>query len=111
MWRAITLDFRIRSEWDVVMPITADRPDQTRRSSDLSKHSAEVFAAAEDHPVTITRRDGEALVLMSQREAEGRAPSRICRTVNYRSHRRKWNAHRTHDENLSLDARLVHGGS
>ncbi|PQM73990.1 type II toxin-antitoxin system Phd/YefM family antitoxin [Corynebacterium sp. J010B-136] len=55
------------------MPITADRPDQTRRSSDLSKHSAEVFAAAEDHPVTITRRDGEALVLMSQREAEGRA--------------------------------------
>lgn len=45
----------------------------TRRSSDLSKHSAEVFAEAEDHPVTVTRRDGEALVLMSQREAEGRA--------------------------------------
>ena len=86
MWRAITLDFRIRSEWDVVMPITADRPDRTRRSSDLSKHSAEGFAAAEDHPVTITRRDGEALVSMSQREAEGRASSRICCTVNYRSH-------------------------
>lgn len=46
---------------------------RTRRSSDLSKHSAEVFAEAEDHPVTVTRRDGEALVLMSQREAEGRA--------------------------------------
>lgn len=45
----------------------------TRRSSDLSKRSAEVFAEAEDHPVTVTRRDGEALVLMSQREAEGRA--------------------------------------
>ncbi|NKY84286.1 prevent-host-death protein [Nocardia veterana] len=45
----------------------------TRRSSDLSKHSAEVFAEAEDHPVTVTRRDGENLVLMSQREAEGRA--------------------------------------
>lgn len=44
----------------------------TRRSSDLSKHSAEVFAEAEDHPVTVTRRDGEALVLMSQREAVGR---------------------------------------
>ena len=44
----------------------------TRRSSDLSKHSAEVFAEAEDHPVTVTRRDGETLVLMSQREAEGR---------------------------------------
>ncbi|RKQ94597.1 antitoxin Phd_YefM of type II toxin-antitoxin system [Mycolicibacterium mucogenicum 261Sha1.1M5] len=46
---------------------------RTRRSSDLSKHSAEVFAEAEDHPVTVTRRDGEVLVLMSQREAEGRA--------------------------------------
>lgn len=44
----------------------------TRRSSDLSKHSAEVFAEAEDHPVTVTRRDGEALVLMSQREADSR---------------------------------------
>ncbi|MFT4088235.1 MAG: prevent-host-death protein [Gordonia sp. (in: high G+C Gram-positive bacteria)] len=44
----------------------------TRRSSDLSKHSAEVFAEAEDHPVRVTRRDGEDLVLMSQREADGR---------------------------------------
>lgn len=44
----------------------------TRRSSDLSKHSAEVFAEAEVHPVTVTRRDGEALVLMSQREMESR---------------------------------------
>ncbi len=55
------------------MTIAADLPTATRRSSDLSKHSAEVFAEAEDHPVTVTRRDGEALVLMSQREAEGRA--------------------------------------
>ncbi|GAA1363323.1 MULTISPECIES: prevent-host-death protein [Brevibacterium] len=47
-------------------------PAYTRRSSDLSKHSAEVFAEAEDHPVTVTRRDGEALVLMSQREADAR---------------------------------------
>ena len=45
----------------------------TRRSSDLSKHSADVFAEAEDHTVQITRRDGEPLVLMSQREADGRA--------------------------------------
>ena len=51
----------------------ANLPVATRRSSDLSKHSAEVFAEAEDHPVTVTRRDGEALVLMSQREAEGRS--------------------------------------
>ena len=55
------------------MPIAAHLPVATRRSSDLSKHSAEVFAEAEDHPVTVTRRDGEALVLMSQREAEGRS--------------------------------------
>lgn len=52
---------------------TGHLPASTRRSSDLSKHSAEVFAEAEDHPVTVTRRDGESLVLMSQREAEGRA--------------------------------------
>ena len=45
----------------------------TRRSSDLSKHSADVFAEAEDHTVQITRRDGEPLVLMSQREADARA--------------------------------------
>ncbi|MEV0646944.1 hypothetical protein AB0I28_16925 [Phytomonospora sp. NPDC050363] len=55
------------------MTITAGLPAATRRSSDLSKRSAEVFAEAEDHPVTVTRRDGAPLVLMSQREAEGRA--------------------------------------
>jgi hypothetical protein len=52
--------------------MTATALRATRRSSDLSKHSAEVFAEAEDHPVTVTRRDGEPLVLMSQREAESR---------------------------------------
>ncbi|AKV57950.1 prevent-host-death protein [Corynebacterium riegelii] len=55
------------------MTTVAHSPNYTRRSSDLSKHSAEVFALAEDHPVTVTRRDGEALILMSQREAESRA--------------------------------------
>lgn len=55
------------------MATTTGLPARTRRSSDLSKHSAEVFAEAEDHPVTVTRRDGEALVLMSAREADGRA--------------------------------------
>lgn len=39
-----------------------------------------MFAEAEEHPVTVTRRDGESLVLMSQREAEGRA-----RLLNYAS--------------------------
>lgn len=37
----------------------------TRRSSDLSKKSAEVFAQAEQGPVTVTRRDGESMVLMA----------------------------------------------
>ncbi|WP_300680121.1 hypothetical protein [Nocardioides sp.] len=55
------------------MTLGAALPLHTRRSSDLSKHSAEVFAEAEDHPVTVTRRDGESLVLMSQREADARA--------------------------------------
>lgn len=55
------------------MTLAASNPQWTRRSSDLSKRPAEVFAEAENHPVTVTRRDGEALVLMSQREAESRA--------------------------------------
>ncbi len=67
------VDFRTRSEYAWAMAIAADVPTSTRRSSDLSKHPAEVFAEAEDHPVTVTRRDGESLVLMSQREADGRA--------------------------------------
>lgn len=37
----------------------------TFQSSELSRGSAEVFAAAADHPVEVTRRDGESLVLMS----------------------------------------------
>ncbi|WP_152362391.1 prevent-host-death protein [Microlunatus speluncae] len=42
------------------------------QSSDLSRSSAEVFAAATDHPVEVTRRDGESLVLMSERENRAR---------------------------------------
>lgn len=41
-------------------------------SSELSSSSAEVFAAAADHPITIRQRDGEPLVLMSQREDHAR---------------------------------------
>jgi hypothetical protein len=42
------------------------------QSSDLSRSSAEVFAAASDHPVEVTRRDGESLVLMSESENRAR---------------------------------------
>ncbi|MEV8267372.1 prevent-host-death protein [Microbacterium sp. NPDC076911] len=53
------------------LPRPASSP--TRRSSDLSKHSAGVFAEAERGQVIITRRDGESMVLMSEREADARA--------------------------------------
>lgn len=55
------------------MTLLRDSRTTTRRSSDLSKHSADVFAEAEEHTVQITRRDGEPLVLMSQREADARS--------------------------------------
>lgn len=55
------------------MTLINDLRTTTRRSSDLSKRSADVFAEAEGHAVQITRRDGEPLVLMSQREADARA--------------------------------------
>lgn len=54
------------------MTLLRDIRMTTRRSSDLSKHSADVFAEAEEHPVQVTRRDGETLVLMSQREVDAR---------------------------------------
>lgn len=45
----------------------------TFQSSELSRASADVFAAAVDHPVRVTRRDGEALVLMSESADKARA--------------------------------------
>lgn len=51
---------------------TKSRSGRTFQSSDLSRHAPKVFAAAEDHPVEVTRRDGEDLVLMSKREADAR---------------------------------------
>ena len=56
------------------MTITASQLQEVR-SSDLSRSSAEAFAAASDHPVRVTRRDGEPLVLMS--ESQDTARSRL----------------------------------
>lgn len=42
------------------------------RSSELSRNSSEVFAAADRGPVTVTRRDGASLVLMNESEAAAR---------------------------------------
>ncbi|MEY3408068.1 MAG: hypothetical protein RL038_1129 [Actinomycetota bacterium] len=41
-------------------------------SSELSRNSAKVFQAAEVRPVLVTRRDGENLVLMSERDSTSR---------------------------------------
>lgn len=41
-------------------------------SSELSRNSSEVFAAAEIGPVRVTRRDAETLVLMNEHEALAR---------------------------------------
>jgi len=46
---------------------------QRLQSSELSRNSASVFAAAEASPVLVTRRDGEDLVLMTKREADAAA--------------------------------------
>ena len=42
------------------------------QSSELSRASGPVFDAATDHPVEVTRRDGETLVLMTERENRAR---------------------------------------
>ncbi len=55
------------------MTASATNPNTVRRSSDLSKRPAEVFAAADQQPVTITRRDGDPLVLMSRRQVDQQA--------------------------------------
>lgn len=52
---------------------TPTRSRTTFQSSELSRASAEVFAAAADHPVRVTRRDGESLVLMSESADKARA--------------------------------------
>ena len=51
---------------------TSPVSDRTFQSSDLSRRPLSVFEAAEDHPVDVTRRDGEDLVLMSKSEADAR---------------------------------------
>lgn len=43
---------------------------RTASSSDLSRNPAQVFRAAEDGPVTITRRDGEPLTLVRSSTVE-----------------------------------------
>lgn len=52
--------------------LTGTRTHKSFQSSELSRNSARVFAAAEDQPVEVTRRDGEDLVLMAKSEADAR---------------------------------------
>ncbi len=64
------IEFRTRSEYDVVMTsITLNLAEhRVVQSSELSRNSAAVFAAAEEAPIEVTRRDGETLVLTTKRE-------------------------------------------
>ena len=55
---------------DDMSPVT--RTSRTYVSSDLSRNPAAVFDAAGEHPVRVTRRDGDDMVLMSQVEANSR---------------------------------------
>lgn len=43
---------------------------RTVQSSELYRHSREVFEAVDEGPVLITRRDGESLVLAKASQAE-----------------------------------------
>ncbi len=48
-------------------------PARTRRSvqsSDLSRHAKDVFAAAEQEPLEVTRRDGKPLVLTTKERSD-----------------------------------------
>jgi hypothetical protein len=55
------------------MSTTAPAPDRrVVQSSELSRHSAAVFAKAEQGAIEVTRRDGEPLVLLTKREDDER---------------------------------------
>ena len=60
---------------------------RTASSSDLSRNPAQVFRAADDGPVTITRRDGEPLTLLRsstverEHEALGLAASLVAASL------------------------------
>lgn len=52
--------------------MTRPSPPRTFQSSELSRNPKAVFDAAESGAVQVTRRDGEALVLMTEREDHDR---------------------------------------
>lgn len=45
---------------------------QSMQSSELSRNPKAMLSAAEERPILVTRRDGENLILMSQRESDAR---------------------------------------
>lgn len=48
--------------------MSAVTPERTFQSSELSRNSGDVFRAADQGPITVTRRDGEPLLLMRQED-------------------------------------------
>lgn len=69
---------------------------------DLSKHSAEVFAEAEDRHASVMRRDGEVLLLMSSALSQELRPAQVrpCWSCNLR-----WNAPRKRNVRSPSDTR------
>ena len=57
---------------EYILNYTADMSTQIFevQSSELSRNPLKVFSAAEKNPVTVTRRDGEDLLLMAKAQAE-----------------------------------------
>ena len=80
------------------MSALLSRSTGSRQSSDLSKHSKEVFAEADQHPIIITRRDGQNLVLMSEREVKLRERALQVAAQIIAA---------TTDDNLSLGTRMA----
>jgi hypothetical protein len=50
--------------------LAAPRRRRTVQSSDLSRHAKDVFAAAEQEPLEVTRRDGAPLVLTTKERSD-----------------------------------------
>ena len=64
------MDSKLYSEYILNYTLTMSKLIEQVQSSELSRNPLKVFSAAEKTPVTVTRRDGEDLVLMSKRESQ-----------------------------------------
>jgi len=63
---------KLYSEYILNYTLTMSKLIEQVQSSELSRNPLKVFSAAEKTPVTVTRRDGEDLVLSSKSQATSR---------------------------------------